>query len=490
MSEKERIAWLQAENAELRTAVATAHETIAALTAQVAALVAQNGVLVERIAALEKQRGTTSRNSSKPPSSDGPLRLPKSLRGKSGKRPGGQVDHPGASLRLVETPDAVVVLQPPVCGTCQGLLGDAVIVGRERRQVIDVPPVRPVVTEYQGARVCCPGCGATTTGAFPAGVTAPVQYGPRVRAIAVYLSQQQLLPYGRTRAVLTDLLGCPVTEGTLATLVQEAAERLGPVEEEIAAALRAGALLHNDETGLSIQGHGWWLHSASAARLTHYGVHPKRGAAATDALGILPGFSGTSVHDGWVPYRQYACRHALCNAHHLRELTWVAEQDGQAWAGQMIVLLRSMKKSVDAARAAGKAALSPQPRARFRRRYARLLATGRAANPPPPREDAPHRGRPKQSKAANLLDRLARTDEVLAFMDDLTIPFDNNQAERDVRMVKVQQKVSGTFRSPQGAHAFARVRGYLSTLRKQGLPLLAALESVFAGQPLRPDLQT
>ncbi len=234
MSDKERIAWLQAENAELRTAVATAHETITVLTAQVAALVAQNSVLVERIAVLEKQGGTNSRNSSKPPSSDGPVRLPKSLRHPSGKKAGGQPDHPGASLRLVERPDAVVVVQPLVCGTCQGSLGDGVIVGRERRQVIDVPPVRPVVREYHGVRVCCAACGATTTGAFPVGVRAPVQYGPRVRAIAVYLTQQQLLPYGRTREVLTDLRGCPITEGTLATLVQEAAARLAPVEDAIA----------------------------------------------------------------------------------------------------------------------------------------------------------------------------------------------------------------------------------------------------------------
>lgn len=239
-----------------------------------------------------------------------------------------------------------------------------------------------------------------------------------------------------------------------------------------------------------MQGKGWWLHSASTARLTHYGVHPKRGAEATAALGILPGFTGTSVHDGWAPYRQYPCRHALCNAHHLRELAWIEEHDGQAWAGAMATLLRAIKGAVDGVREAGETALPARTRARFRRRYARLIADGLAANPPPPESGPARRGRPKQSKAKNLLDRLARTNEVLAFMDDLTIPFDNNQAERDVRMVKVQQKVSGTFRSEPGAHAFARIRSYLSTLRKQGLPLLAALESVFAGQPLLPDLQT
>ncbi len=483
MTDKETIVALRAE-------LSTADETIRALMAQQAGLMAQVATLMERVADLEKQRATNSRNSSKPPASDGPARRPQSLRGKSGKKPGGQPAHPGAHLRLVDTPDQVVVAHPAVCRICQGPLIGGVGVGMERRQVIDVPPVRPVVTEYQGHTVRCPACHATTTGVFPPDVTAPVQYGPRVRAVAVYLTQQQLLPYGRTREVLTDLLGCPVSEGTLTTLVQEAADRLAPVEEAIAGALRAGVLLHNDETGLSIEGTRWWLHSASTARLTHYGVHPKRGAEATDALGILPGFAGTSIHDGWAPYRQYPCRHALCNAHHLRELIWIEEQDGQAWAGEMAALLRAIKKGVDAARVERKRALPVRTRMRFRRRYAQLLADGLAANPPLPRDGPARRGRPKQSKAKNLLDRLGRTGEVLTFMDDLAIPFDNNQAERDVRMVKVQQKVSGTFRSVQGAQAFARIRGYLSTLRKQGYALLAALESIFAGHPLIPDLQT
>jgi transposase len=476
MTDKETIVGLRAE-------VAAAYETITALTDQVTARAAQNRVLGERMAELEKQQATNSRNSSKPPASDGPMRRPKSLRGKSGKTPGGQPEHPGMHLRVVDRPDHIVVMAPSVCGICQGPLTQGVGVGMERRQVIDVPPVRPVVTEYQGHTVRCPACRALTTGTFPPDVRAPVQYGSRVRAIAVYLTQQQLLPDGRTREGLTDLLGCPLTEGTLAALVQAAAERLKPVEEAIALALRTGALLHNDETGLSGQGKGWWLHSARTAHLTHYGVHPKRGAEATDALGILPGFRGTSVHDGWAPYRQYAGRHALCNAHHLRELVWVEEQDGQAWAGDMAALLRTIKKSVETA-------LPRRTQTQFHRRYARVIADGLAANPPPSERGPAQRGRPKQSKAQNLLDRLQRIDEVLAFMTDLTIPFDNNQAERDIRMVKVQQKVSGPFPSVQGASAFAPIRGYLSTLRKQGLPLLAALESVFTGLPLLPALQS
>ncbi len=467
--------------AALRAELAAAQETIAALTSQVA-------LLLERVKELEGQRATDSHNSSKPPSSDGPARLPRSLRGKSGKKAGGQPGHRGAHLRLVDAPDQVVVQRPLVCPQCAASLEEEEADGVERRQVVEMPPVRAVVTEYRGLRVRCPRCRTAVTGAFPAAVAAPVQYGPRLRALAVYLTHQQLLPYGRARAVLRDLLGCAVSQGLVAAAAAEAAERLAPIEERIADALRAGALLHNDETGLAVQGKRWWLHTASTARLTHYGVHPQRGTAATDALGILPGFRGTSVHDGWAPYRQYACRHAPCNAHHLRELAWVEEQDGQAWAGEMAALLRRIKQTVDAARERGQATVPIRTRRRFRQRYARLLAEGLAANPPPPDAGPPRRGRRKQSKAKNLLDRLQRRDEVLAFMEDVAIPFDNNQAEQDVRMVKVQQKVSGPFRSEQGAHAFARIRGYLSTLRKQGLPALAALESIFHGHPLVPCL--
>jgi len=467
--------------AVLRAELAVAQDTIAALTEQVA-------TLLERVTGLEGQRATDRHNSSKPPSSDGPARIPRSLRGTSGKKPGGQPGHRGAHPRLVDTPDHIVVRRPLVCPACAAPLAAEEVDGVERRQVVAAPPVRARVTAYQGLRVRCPHGQTAVTGAFPAAVAAQAQDGPRLRALTVYLTHQQLLPYGRTRAVLRDLLGCAVSHGLVAAMAREAAERLAPVEEVIADALRAGALLHNDETGLAVQGKRGWLHTASTARLTPYGVHPKRGAAATDAIGILPGVSGTSVHDGWAPYRQYACRHALRTAHHLRELAWVEEQDGQAWAGALATLLRQINQTVKAVRDRGQAALSARTRRRFRQRYTRLLADGLAANPPPPDAGPPRRGRPTQSKAKNVLDRLRHADEVLAFMDDVAIPFDNNQAEQDVRMVKVQQKVSGAFRREMGAQTFARLRGYLSTLRKQGLPALAALESVFHGHPLVPSL--
>ena len=300
--------------------------------------------------------------------------------------------------------------------------------------------------------------------------------------------EEQLLPLGRVQRLLADLLGVRLGRGTLVRWIQQAAVTLAPVEAELTVALRQAPVLHSDETGVRRAGKLAWAQVASTSRLTRYAVHAKRGREATDAMGILPGYGGVSVHDGWTTYRTYTdCRHALCNIHHLRELTFLEEQYEQDWAKEMKTLLLEMKTATEQARADGLSQLPATTRAAFVTRYQAVLASGHAANPPPERR--PHqRGRVKQSPAQNLLERLwVRQDEVLAFLDDLTIPFDNNQAERDLRTLKMQQKVSGCFRSDPGADAFARLRSYLATLRKQGQPLLAALQSVFAGRPLYPS---
>lgn len=484
MTPLDRIAELEAENAALRAQVGE----LAALREQVAVLTQQVQVLQGRLA-------KDSHNSGKPPSSDGLARKTKSLRRKSGKKPGGQLGHRGVTLRLVATAeaDAVVEHRPAVCGGCRRPLGaDAPVVLRERRQVHELPPLRLLVREFQTLHVRCPTCQAVTAGRFPAEVPSRVQYGPHLRAFAVYLVEQQLVPYGRVRELLADLFGASLSLGTLVQWVQQAAARLAPVEAQIKAALGRAPVLHSDETGVRHAGHLAWAHVASTARLTHYAVHAQRGRAATKAIGILPGYTGVNVHDGWAAYRANAqCRHALCNIHHLRELTFLHEQYQQGWAHDLKHLLRQMKAATDRARLQGATGLPQPERDAFVARYDALLAAGLAANPPPRGPRRPHqRGRRKQSPARNLLERLwLGREQVLAFLDDLVIPFDNNQAERDLRMLKVQQKVSGCFRAPDGsgATAFARIRGYLSTLRKQRVALLAALETVFAGQPLYPS---
>ena len=474
MTLEEEIAALKAENTRLREGYEQAREHLALLAA--------------RVQELEGRLAKDSHNSGKPPSSDGLGRKTKSLRRRSGKKPGGQLGHRGETLHLVATPDAVIEHRPAVCAQCQAPLHGAPVTLRERRQVQDLPRVRLAVTEHQALHVRCPQCEAVSVGAFPAEAPSRAQYGPRLRAFAVYLLQQQFVPYGRVRELFADLCGASLSSGTLLRWVQQSAVTLAPVEARLKVALQHAPVLHFDETGVRRGGRLAWAHVASTSRLTHYAVHAKRGSAATDAIGILPHFTGVSVHDGWKTYWRYTkCRHALCNIHHLRELTFLEEQYQQAWAKDLKALLREMKHAVDEARAAGLRSLASANRQAFVTRYRAVLAAGHAANPPPARR--PHqRGRVKQSPARNLLERLwLGQDEVLAFLDDFTIPFDNNQAERDVRMLKVQQKVSGSFRSDWGAEAFACLRGYLSTLRKQGVALLAALETVVAGRPLYPD---
>jgi transposase len=383
-------------------------------------------------------------------------------------------------------PNEVVVHAVTCCASCQQDLHAVPTLQMERRQVVDVPSPRLWVAEHQAEQKQCPACQQITVASFPPEVAAPLQYGPRLGAIAVYLVQQQLLPWGRACELLGDLLGAPLSEGTLASLIERCAATLQPVEEQIKQALTGVEVLHQDETGLYVSGQRHWLHVSCTEQLTHYAVHAKRGQQALEAIGILPRFGGTSVHDGWRAYFQYACRHALCVVHLLRELTYLAEEQGLAWAAELIALLLAMKAATDQARAHGLASLHPLEVADWQAQFVAIVALADATTPYAQAPPA-HKGRVKQSAARNLLDRLLMDQEaVLAFLHRLAVPFDNNQAERDVRMVKVQQKVSGSFRSQAGVSAFCCIRGYLSTLRKQGLHLLSALEATLRGHPVLP----
>lgn len=458
--------------------------------------VKQIPVLLETIEQLQKQikelqdrLAKDSHNSSLPPSSDRFVRQKKtkSLRKKSDKKVGGQAGHAGHTLELSETPDAVVKLAPVThCQHCQADLSQVNAQTIERRQVIDVPRPRAEITEYQGEWKCCPHCQRLSRASFPAEVKAPVQYGPRIAAIAVYLQVHQLLPQARTAETCADLLGVPLSQATLAAMQARAAKELEPVETQIKDALIHTAVLHQDETGLYVSGKRWWMHASSTPTLTHYAAHPSRGKEALDAIGIAPQFQGTSVHDAWASYFQYDYGHALCGVHLLRELLFLWEQHHCQWASDLATLLLRMKTSAEQARAAQQWMVPSEVLLPLLDDYDRLLADADRLHPPalsPPGK----RGRPKQSAARNLLDRLlTRKAEILAFLLDLQVPFDNNLAERDVRMVKVQQKVSGTFRRSEGAATFCRIRGYLSTLRKQGKPLLEALFATFCGQPTLP----
>jgi len=469
------------------------HRQVAELAAQMEQLVGahqrQLANLTVRIEQLEARLNKDSHNSHKPPSSDGPAKQPRprSLRQRSGKKSGGQPGHPGVTRCLMDQPDTIVAYVPTICTGCGASLETAPEIGRERRQVIDIPEPRPVVTEHQAARKACRVCQTVTVANFPSEVTQPVQYGPRTQAAAVYLQTYQLLPYERTAETPDDLFGVRPSEGTLASAQATAYTRLEPVEQAIGAALQRAAVAHVDETSQRVAGRTEWVHVISTALLTFYAHHAKRGREAINAIGLLIGFAGRRVHDAWAPYLNLPGLYALCNAHLLRELIGLHEDTGQAWAQTLIKLLLNMKAAVVAAQAAGQAALPAKQRAGYEAAYTRFLNEGLLANPPPPATGK--RGRPKQTPARNLLDRLVtHRSAILAFLHDFRVPFDNNQAERDLRMLKVKHKVSGCFRSPHGADQFCRIRGYIATLRKQGYSVLDGLTSVFAGQPFMPRL--
>jgi transposase len=465
MKAQERIAYLEAENKTLREQVSQ---------------------LQDRLAELEGQLAQNSRNSHRRPASDGLAHKRYCRRVPSEKTNGGQPAHPGRTLKIVQEPDSIVKHRPKQCTHCQQDLSEVTGEVIERRQVYHLPPLRLVVREHQIERVKCAHCCQVSYGSFPSEVSAPAKYGPDVRALAVYLQQYQLIPSQRTCEALCDLYGCEISEGTLARWITEAAERLEETMEKIGQWVSASQVQHADETGVRLGGKHHWLHVNSTRFLTHLACHPKHGYQALEAIGIWPRFRGRAMRDRWVSHDRYRCAMSNCAAHLLRELTYLEEQEQQDWAGQMKVLLLEMHAAADEWRKLGASALPPLERDEWVAQYFEVLSQGFASQPVPVPEKLPKRGgRRKQTPAKNLLDDLLRrAEQILIFLDDLALPSTNNQAERDLRMVKVQQKISRTFRSEAGLTAFCHIRSYLSSMRKQGHAMLVALAAVFAGHPL------
>jgi len=444
----------------------------ASLSPQVRALMQ---LLITVIGLLLDKLGVNSRNSSLPPSQDPHRRRGRRGQGPGQKRPrGGQPGHAGSTLEPEPNPERIETIDIDRRTLPPGRYTEA---GFEARQVIDIEVSR-VVTEYR-AQILKDAAGNRWVAQFPEGVSARVQYGAALKAQAVYMSQQQLIPYERVRDYFTDQCGIALSAGSLFNFNQEAHARLADFELIAIRALIAQAVLHADETGINIDGEGLWLHCVASLKWTLYFPHHHRGGEAMQAMGVLQHFQGILCHDHWKPYFQFHCQHALCNAHHLRELERAWEQDGQQWAKKMQQLLLDINAATD--KAGG--SLSETEASTWRRRYRALLTRAEHECPPPAPKPKATRGRVARSKARNLLERLRDYEtETLRFMTDTQVPFTNNQGENDIRMTKVQQKISGCFRSFEGAQIFCRVRSYLSTCRKHGLAATHALQILFAGR--------
>lgn len=430
-------------------------------------------VLVLIVTLLVNRLGLNSRNSSKPPSCD-PNRK-KTPRNGSEKKRGGQNGHAGVTLIKVNDPDVIEELYVDQRKLPKG---EYTPVGYESRQVFDIEISRKV-TEYR-SEILEDVKGNRFVAEFPAGVTQPAQYGSGVKAHAVYMSQFQLLPYERIRDYFSEQMNFPLSAGTLFNFNQSAYELLEPFEAMAKQKLTEAILAHADETGINVEGKRKWLHCFSNERWTLLFPHEKRGVDAMESFGILPHFNGTLCHDHWKPYYTYTCLHALCNAHHLRELTYAFEQDSQPWAKAMQDLL----EEINAKTIEENGVLAPDVQADYRLKYRKIISDGDGECPPPTDERKEgQRGRIKKSKSRNLLERLRDyEDDVLRFMCSPEVPFTNNQGERDIRMTKVQQKISGCFRSMEGAKIFCRVRSYLSTCKKQSISATTALELLFQGK--------
>ena len=437
---------------------------------------------------LESHLNQNSRNSNKPPSTDFFVKEktnPKSRRIKSDKKTGGQEGHPGTTLDMVINPDQEIEHSLHWCEECGCSLENMEVENYEIRQVFDIPPISLIVTEHKSQIKTCPHCGKLNKAVFPESVKYPVQYGPNILASVIYCKNYQFIPYERISEFFYDIMGIKICSATIIRAERVCFRNLEDFENVIREKLKASPVIHCDETGMKINKEGYWLHVVSNNKYTCYLAHPKRGSKAMDAMGILPQFKGVAVHDGWKPYNNYKCDHALCNAHLQRELTGIEENYKQQLAKDMNELLAEMKKYADKCKEKTQELDFEKIKA-LEKRFNDIVIKGIEENPPslnPVKQGK--RGRNPKTKARNLLERFIKHKEkILRFLTDLRVPFENNQAERDIRMMKLQQKISGTFRTIQGAEAFCRIRAYISTIRKNGLNVIEAIIEALKGAPI------
>jgi len=433
--------------------------------------------LEKRVKELEGQLGKNSSNSSKPPSSDGYKKQIKNNREKSDKKQGAQDGHEGTTLQMVETPDKVVTHKVEGVCKCGRDLKRAALKNIQARQVFDLVEKLTEVTEHQiEVRQC--SCGMVHEAESE--VKGNTQYGERIKALMVYLNQYHYLPFERLQEFSRDCLGLSISDGVLATSNQLCYENLEQTEMDIKEQIIQSKVMHNDETGMRCEGKTKWIHTSSTELYTHYSIQDKRGREGMDAIGILPNFKGNSVHDRFASYDIYDCNHSHCNAHNLRELKYLTEENGSKWAPKMISLL------VEANQYKKEGQLDEKNIQMIEQQSLKIIRKGLKEEPPPlPETGKTKRGRKAKSKSLNLLEVfMHRSKQIWMFIYDEDVPFDNNLAERDLRMVKLKQKISGCFRSKKGAQVFCRIRTYISTVKKQGYGILNAIERALLGNPI------
>lgn len=443
--------------------------------------------LQEKLKKLENQIARDSHNSSKPPSSDGLKRIPKtrSLRKKSNNNTGGQKGHRGATLNKVDKPDHIEEHKLTGSCPCGQLLDDITSSEYQSRQVFDIPPLKIEITEHRAEIKYCT-CRKKHVANFPEGVNAPTQYGQRIKSFVSYVMNYQHIPYERTVDLIHDAFNKhQISQGTLYNFQHACYQGLADEAQAIKEQIINSDVVCFDETGSSVNKDKHWIHSASTEKFTYYAIHKNRGHAAMDDIGILSEFKGTAIHDFWPSYLKYDCSHGLCNSHHIRNLTYIHERYKQRWAQKMITLLLEINKAVDKQKITHPC-LDEKLIKIFEKKYQQILYLGDEENPPPEKKTKkPKRGRPKRSEPVKLLHRFKTyRNEILAFMYDFNIPFDNNLAERDMRMMKLHQKISGQFKNIFAAEMFCRIRSYISSVKKQNLNVMAALNNVFSGEPL------
>jgi len=458
-------------------------EIIDILFSVIAELAATIKIQSEEIKELKERLNKNSQNSSKPPSSDGLNKpKPKSQRVPSGRKPGGQRGHKGHGIKLPEKIDEIQSIEAHSCKNCDSNLDDieGKVIGS--RYVLDIPPIEVWTVKMEQKETICPRCGTRNEGIYPQGVNSTIQYGENIKAFVTTLVDYGMVSIDRTQEIIADAFGISMSTGTIQSIIYECANRVAPTVDAIRDSLIESPVNHYDETGFRVDGRLHWMHVASNEKYTYITVHPKRGNEGIDNNGVLPLNTGHAVHDCWGPYFQYTnCVHALCNAHLLRELTSVHEVAKQEWASDMMQLLLDLKNETDKSKNKGETCLPIEDILVFEEAYDSILQSGLALNPLPERKKG-QKGKLKRGKTRCLLDRLLEhRNKVLLFAHNFQVPFDNNQAERDIRIFKVKQKVSGGLRSPDGAVAFAKVTSFIQTAKKQGASVFNALCSAFSG---------